>query len=92
MAILGCALALWATDFVHHIHAGWIALSAAMACMLPRIGVLPMEVFNERIKFGPFFYIASVLGLAGIITENKVTDALGQLFVRTSTSSPGPML
>lgn len=88
MVILGCALALWATDFVHHIHAGWIALSAAMACMLPRIGVLPLEAFNERIKFGPFFYIASVLGLAGIITENKVTDALGQLFVRTFDLQP----
>ena len=81
--ILGCALALWATDFLHHIHAGWIALSAAMACMLPRVGVLPLEAFNERIKFGPFFYIGSVLGLAGIMNENKVTDALGHLLVRT---------
>ncbi len=83
MLILGCALGLWATDFLHHIHAGWIALSAAMACMLPRVGVLPLEAFNDRIKFGPFFYIGSVLGLAGIMNENKVTDALGQLLVRT---------
>jgi di/tricarboxylate transporter len=87
--ILGCALALWGTDFLHHIHAGWIAIGAALLCLLPTVGVLPLEAFNERIRFGPFFYIGSVLGLAGIMTENGLTDALGHLLVKTLGLAPG---
>jgi di/tricarboxylate transporter len=82
MMILGVALALWATDFLHHIHAGWIALAAAMACILPGIGVLPLEAFNERIRFGPFYYIGAVLGLGGIMTESGLTAAVGERLVQ----------
>jgi anion transporter len=82
MMILGAALALWATDFLHHIHAGWIALAAAMTCILPGIGVLPLDAFNERIRFGPFFYIGAVLGLGGIMTESGLTAAVGDRLVK----------
>ncbi len=81
MVILGAALALWATDFLHHIHAGWIALAAAMACVLPVVGVLPLEAFNERVRFGPFFYVGAVLGLGGIMTESGLTAAVGDRLV-----------
>jgi di/tricarboxylate transporter len=87
--ILGCALALWGTDFLHHVHAGWIAMSAALLCLVPTVGVLPLDTFNERIKFGPFFYIGSVLGLAGILTENGLTSALGHLLVNALGLAPG---
>jgi hypothetical protein len=83
LVILGVALSLWATDFLHHIHAGWIALAAAMACILPGLGVLPLEAFNERMRFGPFFYIGAVLGLGGIMTESELTAAVGDRLVKT---------
>jgi len=76
--ILVVALALWATDFIHHTHPGWIALSAALVAMLPRIGVMPVTAFAERIKFGPFFYIAAVLGLGSVMADTGVSEMLGK--------------
>lgn len=40
---------------------------------------MPVTVFTERMKFGPFFYIASVLGLGSVMTETGLSKALGDL-------------
>jgi di/tricarboxylate transporter len=69
--ILGIALALWASDFVHGIRPGWVALGAGLAAILPRIGVMPMAVFNDSIKFGPYFYIGAV-GYSNIVLPYAV--------------------
>mgnify|MGYP003346625559 CR=1 FL=1 len=39
--ILALALLLWMTDSLHGLRAGWVALAAGLACLLPRVGVLP---------------------------------------------------
>jgi len=75
--ILLAALALWATDVVHGIRAGWIALGAGLLVMLPRVGVIPLTAFGERINYGPFFYIGGVLGLGAVVTQTGTSAALG---------------
>ena len=75
--ILFIALALWATDFVHHVHAGWIGLAAGVMTLLPRIGAMPMTAFAHNVSFGPFFYIAAVLGVGGLASEAGVSAMLG---------------
>lgn len=77
--ILIAALALWATDFIHDIHPGWVGLAAGVLALLPRVGVMPVTVFTETVKFGPFFYIAAVLGLGGVMTETGLSNALGEV-------------
>ena len=67
--ILLSALALWATDFLHRIHPGWVGLAAGLATVMPYIGVMPVTSFTERVKFGPFFYIAAILGLGALMVE-----------------------
>lgn len=67
--ILLASLLLWATDFLHGIQPGWIALGAGLLCIFPRIGVMPLAVLNDRIRLGPFFYIAAILGLGATISE-----------------------
>lgn len=74
--ILIAALALWATDFMHRVHPGWIALAAALLCLLPRTGVMPVTAFTEM-RFGPFFYVAAVLGLGSVMVETGLSAALG---------------
>jgi hypothetical protein len=76
--ILLVALAMWATDFLHGIHPGWIGLGAGVLCILPRVGVLPAAAFNDRIKYGPYFYIGSVLGLGAVIIDTGLAGALGR--------------
>ncbi len=73
--ILVCALVLWATDFIHGIKAGWIALAAGTACLLPRIGAMPVAEFND-VKLAPFFYIGATLGLGLMIQKSGLSNAL----------------
>lgn len=75
--ILAVALAFWATDFLHGVQPGWVALAAGIFCVLPRIGVMPVAAFNDRIKYGPIFYIAAVLGMGGMMIESGLSKAIG---------------
>ena len=76
--ILAIALALWATDFLHGIQSGWIALAAGIACLLPRVGVMPVTAFHE-VRLGPYFYVAATLGLGLVIQKTGLSDGLGNL-------------
>jgi anion transporter len=76
--ILIVALALWATDFIHGIHPGWVGLGAGLATLIPLTGVMPATHFAERLKFGPFFYIASILGLGAVMVETGLSRAVGE--------------
>ncbi|MDB5925791.1 MAG: citrate transporter [Betaproteobacteria bacterium] len=74
--ILAAAVILWATDFVHRVHPGWIGLAAGLATLLPYIGVMPVTSFTERVKLSPFFYIAAILGLGAVMVETSLSRAL----------------
>ncbi len=75
--ILACALLLWATDFLHGIRPGWVALGAAIAALMPRIGAVPHTVFPERVKLGSFFYVGAVLGFGALAQESGVGKIMG---------------
>jgi di/tricarboxylate transporter len=77
-AILLAALALWATDFLHGIQSGWIALAAAIGCLLPRVGAMPVAAFHE-VRLGPYFYVGATLGLGLVIQTTGLSDGLGTL-------------
>jgi anion transporter len=77
-AILVAALALWATDFLHGIQSGWIALAAGIVCLLPRVGVMPVASFHE-VRLGPYFYVGATLGLGLVIQKTGLSDGLGRL-------------
>jgi anion transporter len=76
--ILAAAIALWVTDFAHGIQSGWIALAAGVACLLPRVGVMPPTAFHE-VSLGPYFYVAATLGLGLVIQTTGLSDELGGL-------------
>ena len=76
--ILLVALLLWTTDFLHRVHPGWVGLAAGIATLMPGVGVMPPVTLTERVKFGPFFYIAAILGLGAIMVETGLSRALGE--------------
>ncbi len=80
--ILVAAIVLWATDFVHGVRAGWVALAAALACIMPRIGVLPFSAFNE-VRLGSFFYVGGTIGLGAIVQESGLGELLGKTLQST---------
>ncbi len=88
VAILVAALALWATDFLHGIKSGWIALAAGIACLLPRVGVMPVSAFHE-VRVGPYFYVGATLGLGLVIQKTGLSDGLGRLLHGVLPLEPG---
>ena len=78
--ILVIALLMWTTDFLHGIRAGWIALAAAVACLLPGIGVLSTKAFDD-VRFGSFFYIGAVIGLGAVVNESGLGALLGRMLL-----------
>ncbi len=74
--VLALALLLWMTDAVHGVRAGWVALAAGLACLMPRIGVLPPAAFND-VKLGPFFYVGASIGLGAVVHDSGLGAVLG---------------
>jgi di/tricarboxylate transporter len=86
--VLSLALLLWLTDALHGVRAGWVALAAGLACLMPRIGVLPPTAFNE-VKFGPFFYVGASIGLGAVVHDSGLGDVIGNSLRATLDLQPG---
>jgi di/tricarboxylate transporter len=89
MVLLVGALAIWATDFLHGISPGWVALAAGTLCLLPRIGVLGADALQTEVDFGSLFYVAGVLGMVGMIDATGLGTALGEGLLSLVPLEPG---
>lgn len=87
--IVFASLALWATDFVHGIRPGWIGLAAGVVALLPRVGAVPVTLFQERVRFGTFFYIGGILGLGAVMLETGLSAAIGDAVLGLFQLTPG---
>lgn len=79
MGVLVVALVLWATDSLHGVSPGWVALAAAVACMAPGLGMLDVRAFETTTSFGAFFYVAGLLGMVSMIDASGLAAALGEV-------------
>jgi len=86
--ILIIAILLWATDFLHGIRAGWVALAAAVACLLPRIGMLTAQSFDD-VRYGSFFYVGAAIGVGAVANETGVGALLGSAAQHVLNIQPG---
>ena len=76
--ILSVTLLLWVTDAFHGISPAWVALAAALFCMLPFVGFFEGREFSREINIGPFFYIAGVLGMGAVVGKTGLGDVVGR--------------
>ena len=89
--ILGITLAVWATDFLHGIAPGWVALAAGLVCLLPGIGVTPPEKFQDSLNVEVLLYVAAVLGLGNVIAGSGAGNlAADRLLVHADFSPDSP--
>ena len=82
VVILVLSLILWATDFLHGVHAGWVALAAAVACLMPGVGMLPPTSFND-VRLGSFFYVGAAIGLGALANASGLGALLGAVMQHT---------
>jgi len=79
--ILMLLLALWMTDFLHHISPAWVTLSAAVLLLLPRYGLVSSRQFNEEINYESLFFVAGVLGLGAVVSYSGLGSYLAYSLV-----------
>lgn len=88
-AMLAAALGLWMTDFAHGVSPAWIALGAAIACMLPRAGVVPASVMVERVSYAPWFFVAGVIGMGALVADAGLGRHLSGVLFGAAPLVPG---
>ncbi len=75
--VLVLLLSLWVIDFIHHISPAWIGLAGAVYLLLPKVGVVSGEQFNQEINYAPLFVVAGVIGLGGVIHYAGLGSVIG---------------
>ena len=74
------AIALWITDFLHHIPPPMVGLGVGLAAIMPGIGVLNTKDVKS-INFLPIFFVAAAVSLSNVLTQTKALDVVtGALF------------
>src|SRR5262249_4610934 len=73
--LMGVAVGLWMTDFLHHISPAMIGLGIGLLATLPRLGVLEVEDV-KRINYLPVFFVATAIGMGEVLTVTKGLDVL----------------
>jgi di/tricarboxylate transporter len=65
IVILGFAIAAWMTDFLHHIHPGWISLGAALLLGLPFLKILNASSL-AKVNMGTLFFLCAALAMGAV--------------------------
>ncbi len=63
---VGLAIVAWVTDSVHHIHPGWVALYAAIAMSLPRIGGVLTPASWSDVPIATLFFLTAALAIGKV--------------------------
>jgi len=74
-ALLGLAIALWITDFAHHISPVVIALGVTLFALLPRFGILDAEDMRT-LNYMPVFFVAEAVSMGNVLDVTKGLDLL----------------
>jgi solute carrier family 13 (sodium-dependent dicarboxylate transporter), member 2/3/5 len=72
-------IALWMTDFLHHIPPSMIGLGAGLVACIPIVGVLNSEQF-KKIDPLPVMLTAAVLSMAVVLSSTKAIEVLNAAF------------
>jgi solute carrier family 13 (sodium-dependent dicarboxylate transporter), member 2/3/5 len=73
--LLGVAVLLWLTDFIHHIPSPVVGMGVGLFALLPRIGILDIEDM-KRLNYLPVFFVAAAVSMGIVLEETKGLDVL----------------
>jgi sodium-dependent dicarboxylate transporter 2/3/5 len=75
LALMSVAIALWMTDFLHHISPSVVGLGIGLLALLPVVGVLGIEDL-KNVNYLLIFFIGSVISMGKVLTATKSIDVL----------------
>jgi anion transporter len=73
--LIGAALILWMTDFLHHLPPAMIALGVGLFALLPPVGMLD-ESDMRRLNYMPVFFVAAAISMGNVLEVTKGLDVL----------------
>ena len=73
------AIALWMTDFLHHIPPSVIALALGLAAFLPFVNVLEVEDM-QKASLMPVFFVAAALSMSNVAQQTGALKLLTDFF------------
>ena len=74
-ALIGVALILWVTDFLHHLPPAMIALGIGLFALLPPVGMLD-ESDMRHVNYMPVFFVAAAISMGNVLEATKGLDVL----------------
>lgn len=82
--LLAVTLALWCTDTLHGLSPAWVALGAALVCLLPPLGrwwpksLVGLDEMATQVNYPSLIYLAGMLGMGAVIAASGLGAVLGE--------------
>lgn len=76
------ALALWSTDFIHHVSPAVVGMGVGLLAAVPVIGVLKLEDM-KKLNFFIFIFMGTALSMALVLRESGAVAVLSDLMFRS---------
>jgi anion transporter len=73
--LIGVAILLWVTDFVHHLPPAMIAIGVGLFALLPPVGLLD-ESDMRHVNYLPVFFVAAAISMGNVLEATKGLDLL----------------
>ncbi|MBY4677114.1 SLC13 family permease [Marinobacterium arenosum] len=89
LLLLLIALALWISDGLHHVSPAWVALGAAVILLLPRLGLVGNEQFQQQFSFSTLLFIAGILGMGTLLNHSGLGELLAGQLAQLLPLEPG---
>ena len=77
--LVGVAILLWVTDFLHHLPPAMIALGVGLFALLPPVGILD-EDDMRNVNYMPVFFVAAAISMGNVLEATKGLDVLTTTF------------
>lgn len=90
LVILAVALALWATDGLHHISPAWIAVGAAVLCFAPPRPILTAARLKGEVNVKALVLVAALVGLGAGVAQSGIAGGLGGWLIDRLPLDPAP--
>jgi anion transporter len=75
LAWTALAIAVWATDFLHHVSPAVVGLGIGLAATIPGIGVLKMDDLR-KVNFLVFLFMGTTISMGGALRETQALDVM----------------
>lgn len=87
--ILSVALVAWATDFMHGVPPGFVAMGAAFCCLFPGIGVVRLGELKISVGYQTLLFVIAILGVGAVISNSGAGTYIADEILKLVRFSPG---